>query len=135
MKLHLLSLTALLPLVACTQVQSVGSCGESFCVPADAKLLGKRTPVEDFNIYQVAWRGSRFTIYEGNHPEGNDDAGGTVVGLPRNRAGTLRVGDREGSLIFDTQLDWPAYIDVMGPCPSIDNCPVKSLAREITFRT
>jgi len=122
-------------LVACTEEPSVGPCGESFCIPADANLLGKRTPVEDFNLYEVAWRDARFTIYEGNYPQGKDEAGGSVVSLPGNRAGTLRIRDGEASLIFDTQLGWPAYLDVMGRCRTIEDCPVKTLARKITFRT
>ena len=134
MKSIIVPLVALL-MIACSREQSIGPCGESFCLPSDAQLLGKRTPVEDFNLYQVAWRGAQFSIYEGNHPQGKDDVGGSVVGLPGNRAGTLRVHDGQASIIFDTQNTWPAYLDVMGPCKSTEDCPVKSLAREITFRT
>jgi len=122
-------------LVACAGERPTGPCGESFCLPADGRLLSKQTPVEDFNLYQVAWRGSRFAIYEGNHPQGLNDARGTVFELPARRAGTLRVSGDHGSLILDTQKDWPAYLDVMGPCESTEDCPVKSLASELTLRS
>src|SRR6476660_4185141 len=100
-------------LIGCSGEKPTGPCGESFCLPFEARLLSKKTPLEDFNLYQVAWRGARFDIYEGNHPQGQDDVGGSVVGLPGNRAGMLRVRDGQASIIFDTQNDWPAYLDVM----------------------
>jgi hypothetical protein len=89
----------------------------------------------DFNNYQVTWRGAEFNIYEGNHPQVQNDASASVVRLPGDRAGTLRVRGDRGSLIFDTQNDWPAYLKVMGPCQSTEDCPVKSLAQEIVLRT
>ena len=89
----------------------------------------------DFNNYEVTWRGAGFNIYEGNYPQGRNDVSGSVVRLPGNRAGTLRVSGDRGSLILDTQEDWPAFLDVTGPCESAEDCPVKSLAREITLRS
>ena len=124
-----------LSLIACAGERSTGPCGESFCLPPEARLVSKETPVEDFNLYKVAWRGGRFGIYEGNHPRGQDDASGSVVRLPGGRAGTLRVSGGRGSIIFDTQNEWPAYLDVRGPCQSTEDCLVKSLALEITLRT
>lgn len=121
-------------LVACGVDRPTGPCGEGFCLPPDAQLLSKQTPIEDFNLYQVAWRGSRFAIYEGNHPRRLNDAGGSVFELPVRRAGTLRVSDGQGSVIFDTQSKWPAYVDVMGPCQSNENCQVKALARKLSLR-
>jgi len=125
-------LTALV--TACAGANHAGPCVEGFCLPPDAQLLSKRTPVEDFNLYQVAWHGARFTIYEGNYPRGLDDGGGTAIELPDRRAGTLRVVGGRGSVVFDTLSKWPAYVHVMGPCQSTKNCQVKSLALELRLR-
>jgi hypothetical protein len=134
MKVTLIPIMTLF-LIACAGERPIGPCGESFCLPADAQLLSKRTPVEDFNLYQVAWRGAQFGIYEGNHPRGRDDVSGSVVRLPGGRAGTLRLSGGHGNVILDTQNDWPAYLSVMGPCRSTEDCSVKSLALELTLRT
>ena len=133
-----MKLTFVLPmtlvLAACAGETPTGPCGESFCIPRDAHLLGKRTSV-DFNNYQVTWRGGHFDIYEGNHPQGLNDAGGSVFELPVRRAGTLRVSGTGCSVIFDTQRNWPAYVKVVGPCQSSEDCPVKSLALALTLRS
>ena len=133
MRKTIASLVTLL-LFGCAGDKPTGPCGEGFCLPPDAQLLSKQTPVEDVNLYQVAWHGARFAIYEGNHPKGLNDADGSVFELPVRRAGTLRVSGGRGSVIFDTQNKWPAYVDVMGPCESTENCQVKSLALELRLR-
>ena len=122
-------------LIACAAKQPTGPCGEGFCLPHDAQLLDRQTHVEDFNLYQVAWRGAWFEIYEGNHPKGLNDNGGAVFELPIRRAGTLRVSGERGSVIFDTQSKWPAYVNVIGHCQSTENCAVKSLALEMSLRS
>lgn len=124
-----------LVLIACAAEQPTGPCGKGFCLPHDAQLLDKQTPVEDFNLYQVSWRGAQFAIYEGNQPKGLNDPGGSVFELPVRRAGTLWVNGERGSVIFDTQSKWPAYVNVIGPCQSPENCLVKSLALEMSLRS
>jgi hypothetical protein len=128
-------LLVMLLLVACAEERSTGPCGESFCLPSDAQLLSKQTPVEDFNLYQVAWRGAQFGIYEGNQPQGRDDGSRAKISLPGGRAATLRVSDDGGSIIVDMQKAWPAYLDVMGPCQSTEECPLRSFAGKLRLRS
>lgn len=97
--MHLL-LFLLLPLAGCTAERSMGPCVEGFCLPADAQLLSSEAPVEDFNIYRVAWRGAQFGIYEGNHPRASNDR--TPVRLPVGKSASLSVSNGRGTLIVGT---------------------------------
>lgn len=135
MRMTTKALLMTLLLVGCERDRPTGACGQGFCLPRDAQLLSKQTPAEDFNLYQVMWRGTRFGIYEGNFPKGLNDPSGTVFELPVRRAGTLRVRGSRGSVIFGTQSKWPAYVDVTGPCQSPENCEVKALALELSLRS
>ena len=121
-------------LIACAGQRPTGACGESFCLPADGRLLGKQTPVEDFNLYQVEWRGTRFGIYEGNHPQRSDGGHRTPLRLPVDEAASISRVNGGGSIIVNVGKDWPAYLDVMGPCQSPQHCPLESFAAELTLR-
>jgi hypothetical protein len=86
-------------------------CGESFCLPKEAKLVSRESPVEDFKIYQVDAAGSRFVIYEGNYPQRSS-----------------------GSVVLTVSKDWPNYLEISGPCLSKENCAVKVFASKIVLR-
>lgn len=47
---------------------SAHRCGETFCFRAGASIVEKESPVEDYNLYKVNFRGQSFQIYEGNSP-------------------------------------------------------------------
>lgn len=98
-------------LAACSGGPQPGICGESFCLPSGAMLVGRETPVEDFNLYRVEEGGNRFVIYEGNHPE-----------------------RRQGSVVLTVGKEWPNYLEVSGPCASKQDCAVRSFAARLVIR-
>jgi len=87
-------------------------CGESFCLPSDAKLISRESPVEDFNLYRVQWRSNRFMIYEGNYPQ-----------------------RRSASVVIKTRKTWPAFIEVSSQCGSGRDCGATALAAMLTLRS
>lgn len=104
-------ITLLGMVAACSGEPEPAVCGESFCLPGGAKLLGRETPAEDFHLYRVEEGGNRFVIYEGNHPE--RDQGGIV----------LTIGK-----------EWPNYLEISGPCASKQDCAVRSFAARLVIR-
>lgn len=112
--------------------ESVGPCGEGFCLPNDAAVISRQAPA-DFNLYEVAWHGQKFRIYEGNYP----DVGPvqrTKVSLPLDSAARLAALKGEGSVILGLGGDFPLFLDVMGPCSSTNSCSAVELAKSITMR-
>jgi|GEM_PF-1155197 len=108
-------------------------CGESFCVPADATFAARRTPVPDFNLYDVLRLHQHFVIYEGNFPQTGKTPRLTVK-LPMNKPATLAIADERGSVIVQIQdRGWPEFLDINGPCRSAEECPALDLARAITL--
>ena len=105
------SLTLLPFLAGCSSSGPPPVCGESFCLPKDAKLLSRESPVEDFNLYRVEADGQRFLIYEGNSP--------------RREA---------GSIVLTMEEKWPAYLEVSGPCSNEKSCAVKSFTAKLSRR-
>ncbi len=67
--------------------------------------------MEDFNLYRVEAMGERFVVYEGNAPQ---------------RA--------KGSIVIPMEKGWPNYLEVNGPCASLENCAVQSFAAKIVRR-
>lgn len=123
----------ILMLAGCSAATAGGDCGDSFCLPPGAALLAKRTPVEDFNLYRVQWRGGRFLIYEGNAPDEGEGVGATLPVRHDPRAKLRRSGGR-GSVALRMHPQWPNYLQVNGPCGEEDPCAVVRLARSITRR-
>ena len=80
-------------------------------MPKEAKLISRETTLEDFNLYRVEDSGNHFVIYEGNHPQ---------------------RGER--SVVLTVGKDWPNYLEISGPCASMENCAVRSLAAKIVVR-
>ena len=125
----------------CTGQEPRGACGDSFCLPRSASLLGKQTPVEDFNLYQVEWRETRFGIYEGNQPQRADEARSTPLRLPIDDSATLYVSEAGGNVLVEIMSEcgigkscWPQFLDVMGPCRSTADCEVAAFAAELSRR-
>ena len=129
---HSVPLVGLL-LMSCSTQEPRGVCGDSFCLPTSAKLIDKKTPGEDFNLYQVEWRGGQFGIYEGNYPQGIDEPNRTALRLPIDQSASLSLSNGQGSIIVDVKKDWPNYLDVMGPCQSSQQCPLKAFAAELSL--
>ena len=128
-------------LMGCSTQEPRGSCGESFCLPASANLLAKETPVHDFNLYQVQWRGERFGIYEGNHPQVSVDDSSMNTQLPIDPSAMLHVYEGRGDVLIKVSTDcqsdelcWPAALHVMGPCQSSKQCRLKDFAAELSLR-
>ena len=125
---------AFLILAGCSGQQPRGECGKSFCLPADAKIIARLTPVEDFNFYRMNWHGHLVEIYEGNQPMKRPEATSTTVKLPINSASTLRLYEGGGSILIRMGDDWPEFLEVLGPCSSPKQCPVASFAAELSRR-
>jgi hypothetical protein len=118
-----------------------GTCGESFCLPASAKLIDKERPVEDFNLYDVEWRGTQYRIYEGNNPRFEDEMRGKPLRLPIDQAAILTVAKGIGRVLITLKSDckmgescWPMYLDVAGSCPLVGHCQVEDFAAQLSRR-
>lgn len=109
----------LLLLSACV-AEAPKQCAESFCLPLQAKLLGKRE-VEDFNLYQVEWNGERFGIYEGDFPD-FDVAGSKPIAIPLDANAKLRISGNEGQVLAHVGSGSPGFIHLTGPCTSRSAC-------------
>jgi hypothetical protein len=104
-------LSLFLIVAGCSPSAKPSVCGENFCLPKGTKLISRETPVEDFNLYRVEANGERFLIYEGNHPQRSS-----------------------GSVVLNVGKDWPAFLEVSGPCVSKKDCAVRSFASTIVIR-
>ena len=118
-----------------------GTCGEAFCLPASAKLLEKATPVEDFNLYDVEWRGARYRIYEGNAPQRREESRSKPIRLPIDQSAALTLADGIGSVLITLKAEcklgescWPMYLDVASSCSQISHCQVEDFAVQLSRR-
>jgi hypothetical protein len=98
-------------IIGCSPAVQPPVCGESFCLPEGGKLIGRENRTEDFNLYRVEANGNRFSIYEGNHPQ-----------------------RRDGSIVLTIGKEWPAFLEVSGPCRSNDDCASRSFVEKIVLR-
>lgn len=94
-------------------------CGEAFCIKGIGKEdVSKSTPVEDFNLYNVEYKGRNYLVYEGNSPA---DSGVAIENVKSNQGAgdSLLVRDREGlRLTIETGKEpWPQYVSVSVHCP------------------
>lgn len=128
------SVLAFFLLASCSAQDPRGECGESFCLPADAKMFARLNPVEDFNFYRLNWRGHLVEIYEGNQPMKRPEATASTLTLPLDPKATLRLYDGGGSILIHMGDDWPTYLEVIGRCDSLHQCPVTSFAAELRRR-
>ncbi|WP_156457635.1 hypothetical protein [Altererythrobacter sp. Root672] len=131
--MRLLALLFATTLMSCSPETDGGACGESFCLPSDARLLSKRTPVHDFNLYDVEWNGVRFVIYEGNAPDEGEGAE-SILSLPLDPEAKLRRDNERGSVVARMRPDWPNYLQINGPCAAGDQCEAAALAKGIIRR-
>lgn len=118
-----------------------GTCGEGFCLPASANLLDKARPVEDFNLYDVEWRGIRYRIYEGNAPQRDEESRSSPLRLPIDQSAVLTIADGIGSVLVTLKAEckvgescWPMYLAVSAPCPLIGHCQVEDFAAQLSRR-
>lgn len=119
----------------CSVQQPQGECGESFCLPVDAKLVEVLAPVEDFKFYRIEWRGQPMEIYEGNQPKKRPEASSVaLLNLPLDNKAALRFIDHGGSILVRMGDDWPMYLEVTGSCSSTEQCSVASFAKELERR-
>ncbi len=118
-------LLVMITLVACTQAASepAGPCTENFCLPAGAKITHTQAG-PDFDVHDVLWNGEKFGIYEGNFPQEGDQGSRVAVKLSIDPKARIAIAEGRGSIIVATGKDWPAYLDVMGPCKSEKGCAV-----------
>jgi len=110
---------------ACAEVEP-GTCGETFCLPAEAHLIGKQE-VADFNLYQVEWRGERFGIYEGGHPDFAIDTAATIS-TPIDAAALFFMKGKEGHVLARQGREWSPYLHLVGPCSTRADCSVVAFA-------
>ena len=85
-------------------------CGESFCLPGGTALFGRASPAEDFNVYEVEWRGKRFIVYEGNAPQ-----------------------RRSGSAVVEWGSQWPNYLE-LSCADALAGCSAKALAAKLRHK-
>lgn len=117
-------------LAGCTEVRPSTVCVETFCMTAEAELIGKQQ-IADFNLYQVRYAGKRFGIYEGDFPD-FDVAGAKPVSIPIDANAQLIMQDGESQILAFVSENSPRYLHVTGPCVSSGPCPLLDMAQSIT---
>lgn len=105
-------------------------CGETFCIKAEAELIGKQQ-VADFNLYQVRFAGKRVGIYEGDFPD-FAAAGTETVSIPIDPNARLLMADGEAQVLARMGDSSPRYIHITGPCASRGQCPLLDAARSLS---
>jgi hypothetical protein len=115
---------------SCAETETI-SCGESFCLPSDTTIVQRRSPVEDFNLYNIEGPTGKFLIYEGNAPQsGGIDGQRVSVGLD-SQAILIRTENGGRILMKRNSNIWPQYLEVTGQCIDADDCPVMEIAAQI----
>jgi hypothetical protein len=117
-------------LAGCAEERPQNVCGETFCMTAEAALIGKQQ-IADFNLYQVRFAGERFGIYEGDFPD-FDAAGAKLVSIPIDANTRLITQDGESQVLALVSESSPRYLHVTGPCASSGPCPLLEFARSLT---
>ena len=56
---------SILTLASCSGGESVGECGETFCLPVDAKMILREPPARKLTVYRVEWKSRELLIFEG----------------------------------------------------------------------
>lgn len=107
-----------------------GQCGEAFCMPARAEMIGKQE-IADFNIYQVLWSRARLGIYEGDHPDfSSQEAERISITLDPNAE--LLIDGEQAQVLARVRKELPQYIHLTGPCSSRANCLALEAAKSLT---
>jgi hypothetical protein len=113
-------------------------CGEKFCAPSTASLVTEHELVdfsrfEEFNSFQMEWRGSRFEIYEGNFPDLNH---GEVeqVSIPVDANAEFSLDGQNGRILARLGDGRPRFLGISVPCGSRSECPVLDAGRALSLR-
>lgn len=119
-----------LSLLSACVAEAPKQCAKSFCLPLQAKLLGKQE-VADFNLYQVKWNGERFGIYEGDFPD-FDAVGSKPIDIPLDANAKLRIDGKEGQILAHVDIGEPKFVHLTGPCTSRGKCSALDFAAGMT---
>lgn len=126
-------------------VSTPSVCGDRFCFDSIPSADVRRTsPVEDFVLYDVWYRGLRYRIYEGDNPQ---RPGAFVrmanVRLPVSRAEIYRNQDVIQLYMSFEQPDRPVplngsirpgYLVILARCPGTQECGIEEFARHLMPR-
>ena len=134
-EVHILQMRRLLILsfalfCSCAETEAV-SCGESFCLPTDTKIVHRRSPVEDFNLYNVEGPTGKFLIYEGNEPQSGGLDGQHVSVRLDSRAILVRTENGRRIIMKRSTDTWPKYLEVTGQCIDANDCSALELAAQM----
>jgi hypothetical protein len=119
-------------------------CGEVFCLAADQDLVSVRSPVEDFKVYSVRWRGRDFTIYEGSNPPSLGsyvrDVGSKLGAgrgrLVRGSSGVsvyIELPSQEGPVSLDEESA-PSRLVISTACSRVDECQIEEFVANLIAR-
>jgi len=131
----------MLPLPACSNAQAAEDfCGESFCLRSiSPDQVRRRSPVEDFTLYDVTYRNRHFRIYEGDNPRAPGAFVRTVrTRLPASQARLFRKEgqieiyvDREavpGPVPIDAPTPPPEFLHIATACRPDEECGIEDFA-------
>lgn len=123
----------MLALFGCSGSKSVGECGETFCLPADAKMVLREPPAANTNVYRVDWKGRKLLIFEGDWGR-RIQPGEVEVDLPLDPHASLLLAPPHGTVTLNWQERTPKLLSVGGVCQSLDFCPPLELAEKLKRR-
>ena len=123
-----IALLTVLFVVSCTGQQSE-HCNEAFCLSDEAVVVGHQQPA-DFDLFQIDWRGSRFGVYAGNHPDFKEEAAVTIS-VPFDQQAMLLIHEGNGEPLVKTENSWPEYLHLSGPCDSPSDCSLLEFSEAI----
>lgn len=131
-------LTRLIPLLmlalpGCSGSESVGECGETFCLPTDAKMILREPPANKLNVYRVEWKSREVLIFEGDWGR-RVQPKAIEVDLPLDPHASLLLVPPNGTVTLKWQERTPKLLSVGGTCQSLDFCPPLELAEKLKRR-
>lgn len=116
-------------LVSGCSAEEPPSCVDTFCLPADAEVVGHQQPA-DFDLYQVEWQDVRFGIYVGDFPDFAVGSGEKLALAPGARA-EIKTEDLQGEVLMHLGEQSPRYLHLAGPCEAKEECALVAFAAAI----
>lgn len=93
--------------------------------------MQRRSPVEDFNLYNVEGPTGKFLIYEGSSPQSGGKDGQRVSVKLDSQAILVRT-ENGGRILMKRSSDtWPQYLEVTGHCIDANDCSVLEIAAQM----